>query len=371
MVSPTRELMSGSPRRNRTNIRPENKPDMQNKTRMNKPMLLLLLSVFMLTYAKAQQDVKRNFKIVSYNVENYFDTDDNPNTNDEEYLPGGHRGWNNTKYTHKQLAIAKTIAAIGGWEAPDIVGLCEIESDKAMLDLTQNSPLKTFGYKYIQYESPDARGVDVVLMYQPHRFKPFYSEAVHITAFRTRDLLYVAGVTTISNDTLHLFVCHFPSRLGGELQSEVRRVNVASTLRAKVDSVFNHYHKPNIIIMGDFNDYPSNNSMTQVLKATHPADKPAPLQLYNLAFPLHSKGVGSHKFQGEWGMLDQIIVSGSLLNPTNSIRAEANDFSVFEADFLLENDEEFFGKRPFRTYNGMRYLGGYADHLPVILDLWY
>ncbi len=337
---------------------------------MNKPMLLLLVAIFLLANAKAQ-DEKRIFRIVSYNVENYFDTDNNPNTNDEEYLPGGHRGWNSAKYKHKQLAIAKTIAAIGGWDAPAIVGLCEIESDKAMLDLTQNSPLKTFGYKYIHHESPDARGVDVALMYQPHLFKPFYNEALHITAFRTRDLLYVAGTTSTTNDTLHLFVCHFPSRLGGELESEVRRVNVAKTLRAKVDSVFNHYHKPKIVIMGDFNDYPTNSSMTEVLKANYPADDPMPHLLYNLAFPLHNKGKGSHKFQGEWGMLDQIVVSGSLLNPTNSIYAMPTGFSVFEADFILENDEEFFGKRPFRTYNGMRYLGGYADHLPVVLDLWY
>ena len=331
--------------------------------------LYILLLFFSISVLGQNREMK-NFKIVSYNVENYFDVVDDSLTSDEEYLPTGIRAWNYSKYTTKQNNIAKVLAAIGGWEAPAIVGLCEIESEKAMRDLTLYSPLKGLGYKYIHHESPDARGVDVALMYQPHQFKPIHDEIIRIPSFKTRDLLYVSGKTT-NEDTLHIFVCHFPSRLGGELESEDRRVTVAEKLRQKVDSVFINSGNANIVIMGDFNDYPSNSSITEILKAIPPTDNFQPVSLYNLAYVLQSRGKGSHKFQGEWGMLDQMIVSGNLLNPQNKISTTTSDMHVFEPDFLLENDETFLGKKPKRTYNGMAYQGGFADHLPVMLDLWY
>lgn len=335
-----------------------------------KRFILLFTAVLIVAIAFAQNE-KRNFKIVSYNVENYFDTTDDPETNDEEYLPGGMRGWNNAKYAEKQSKIAKTIAAIGGWDAPAIIGLCEIESDKAMRDLTQYSPLKNLGYKYIQHESPDARGIDVAIMYQPHQFKPFYNEAISIKEFRTRDILYVAGEIAATNDTLHFFMCHWPSRLGGELESEDRRVTVAKTLRAKVDSIFNTTNSANIVIMGDFNDHPSNSSIMNVLDANPLNEGFENNKLYNLAFRLEEKGKGTHKFQGEWGMLDQMIISGNLLTASSGVSTSIEDFRIFEADFLLEDDKAFLGKMPKRTYIGMRFNGGFSDHLPLVLDLWY
>jgi predicted extracellular nuclease len=174
-----------------------------------------------------------------------------------------------------------------------------------------------------------------------------------------------------TDDTLHVFVCHFPSRLGGELESEEKRMFVASVLRSKVDSIFVNGTNPNILIMGDFNDYPTNNSMLRVLNAQAPEKEISITKLYNLMYPIHLNEKGSHKHQGEWGALDQLIVSGNLLNPLNKIFTRAENAHVFEADFLLENDEVFLGKQPFRTYKGMKYQGGFADHLPVYLDLWY
>lgn len=332
---------------------------------------ILLVTVVLIVAIVFAQDEKRNFKIVSYNVENYFDTEDNPDTNDEEFLPGGMRGWNNVKYAQKQSNIAKTLVAIGGWEAPAVVGLCEIESEKAMRDLTRYSTLKNLDYKYIHHESPDARGIDVALMYQPHRFKPFYDEAIPIKAFKTRDILYVAGTIAATNDTLHLFVCHFPSRLGGELESEERRVTVASRLREKVDSIFHATSTANIVIMGDFNDHPSNSSILNTLDANPLNEGFENDKLYNLAFLPQEQGKGTHKHQGEWGMLDQMIVSGNLLNATSGVSTTVNDFHVFEADFLLEDDKAFLGKMPKRTYIGMKFNGGFSDHLPIVLDLWY
>ncbi|MDO9154969.1 MAG: endonuclease [Paludibacter sp.] len=341
---------------------------------MNK-FLVFVIVVFLQLNIFAQEAEKRCFKVLCYNVENYFDCIDDTLTNDSEYLPGGIRAWNNEKYRAKQANIAKVITAVGGWDAPALVGLCEIESRKCLIDLTRFSGLKNLGYKFVHYESPDARGVDVALLYQPHMFKPIHNEAIRIkfpTAPQstTRDILFVSGVLP-THDTLHVFVCHFPSRLSGELESEERRWHVAAILRLKIDSIFAANNKPNILIMGDFNDYPTNNSMLKVLKALPPEKEVQPGKLYNLMFSMHLKGKGSHKHQGEWGALDQIIVSGNLLHPASKMFTLAEDAHVFDADFLLVADEKFLGKQPFRTYIGMKYTGGFADHLPVYVDFWY
>ena len=172
-------------------------------------------------------------------------------------------------------------------------------------------------------------------------------------------------------DTLHVFVAHYPSRWGGELESEAGRIFVSSVLRAQVDSLFAVYASPNILIMGDFNDYPTNRSMIETLGANPISEPVSERGLYNLAYHLHAQGKGTHKHQGEWGMLDQIIVSGSLLNPISGMFTLKQDVRVFEADFLLEPDDAFLGRRPFRTYIGMRYHGGFSDHLPIVVDFWY
>lgn len=339
-----------------------------------KKFYFILVVLCLAFEVNAQDKEKKNFRIVSYNVENYFDALDDSLTVDEEYLPTGIRAWNISKYQTKQNNIAKVIAAIGGWDAPALVALCEIESEKCMRDLTRYSPLKNLGYNYLHHESPDARGVDVALMYQPEQFKPFHDEAIRInftdTLYKTRDILFVSGILP-NEDTLHVFVCHFPSRLGGELESEDRREFVASALRTKVDSLFNASPEPNIVIMGDFNDYPTNSSIMETLKARPLTEDIHNKGLYNLAFALQEKGKGSHKFEGEWGMLDQIIVSGSMLNAHSKIFTTQDDMHVFDAPFLLEEDAAFLGKKPFRTYVGMKYQGGFADHLPVFVDLWY
>lgn len=310
-----------------------------------------------------------------YNVENYFDCVDDSLTEDSEYLPMGMRGWNTTKYLKKQTNIARVITAIGGWEAPAIVGLCEIESEKCLFDLTHYSGLKSQKYKFLHHESPDARGVDVALLYQPKLFKPIHDEAIQINfpfapTSKTRDILFASGIIP-SGDTLHVFVCHFPSRLGGELESEERRVFVANVLRIKLDSIFAADSSPNIVIMGDFNDYPKNKSTLKGIKALPLTDSISTEKLYNLMFEMHSKGKGSNKHQGEWGALDQLIVSGNLLNKKNAFYTQQEDAHFFEADFLLENDKQFLGKQPFRTYVGMKYQDGFSDHLPIYADFWY
>ncbi len=340
----------------------------------NKKQLLLLFTLVVFTLTAQQKQDKKLFRIVSYNVENYFDTDDNPEKRDEEYLPGGGRGWSKRKYYKKQANISKVIAAIGGWTPPAIVGLLEVESRKAVRGLVKYSPLKNLKYRYIHYESPDRRGIDVVLLYQPYQFKPFYKKPIEVifpdTTLKTRDLLHVAG-TIPNKDTLHVFLCHFPSRWGGQLESEPKRIFVANLLKKQVDSIMKVQKNPNIVIMGDFNDTPTNKSIKKVLNARKPRKKIKPNKLYNLATQFEEKGKGTHKYKGEWSIIDQFIVSGNMLNPKNSVSLKESDMHIFSPEYLLEKDRTYIGVKPFRTYIGMRYNRGYSDHLPIYLDLWY
>ena len=338
-------------------------------------LFFLFLALILTFQLVAQKQEKQNFKIMCYNVENFFDCVDDSLTNDNEFLPTGMRAWNYTKYQKKQANIAKVISAIGGWDVPALVGLCEIESKKCLFDLTHYSGLKNLRYKFLHHESPDPRGIDVALLYQPNQFRPIHDEAIRIRfpqapESRTRDILFVSGIIP-TGDTLHIFVCHFPSRLGGEMESEDKRLFVASVVRAKVDSLFTINLHPNIVIMGDFNDYPTNASISEVLKAKPITDSISPNCLYNLMYKLQAEGKGSNKYLGDWGALDQMIVSGNLLKPTNSISTTQSNVHFFEADFLLENDNTYLGKQPFRTYAGMKYQGGFSDHLPIYTDFWY
>lgn len=340
---------------------------------MKKLSVILIILIFCSFPVKSQE--KQNFKIMCYNVENFFDCVDDSLTNDSEYLQGGMRGWNYTKYQKKQANIARVITAIGGWDAPALVGLCEIESDKCLFDLTHYSGLKNLRYKFLHHESPDPRGIDVALLYQPRQFKPIHNQAIRIDYpnapnNKTRDILFVSGIIP-NGDTLHVFVCHFPSRLGGELESDDKRLFVASVVRAKVDSIFTANAHPNIVVMGDFNDYPTNSSLLDVLKAKPLNDSISTHGLYNLMYKLHAEGKGTNKHNGDWGALDQLIVSGNLLLKNKRLNTTQNDAHIFEADFLLEDDKTFLGKQPFRTYVGLKYQEGYSDHLPVYADFWY
>jgi len=317
---------------------------------------------------------KNIFRVMCYNVENYFDCVDDSLTRDEEYLPGGVRGWNYNRYVRKQHNIARVIATVGGWEPPALVGLCEVESRRGLFDLVRG-PLKNLHYRFVHHDSPDTRGVDVALLYLPEMFELLHEQVLRISfkeapKSTTRDILYVVGKVP-SGDTLHVFVCHFPSRLGGELESADRRKDAALILRNKIDVIQEKNVKANILIMGDFNDYPDNASLLEVLRAGEPEEPYHPACLYNLMFPLHKEGKGTHKHEAEWGALDQIIVSGQLLVHQHGFYTKSTDVNVFNVDFLLEDDLKYLGKKPFRTYSGMKYTGGFSDHLPVYIDFWY
>lgn len=301
---------------------------------------------------------------MTYNVENLFDTRHDTLKNDDVFLPEGERKWDERKYWDKLQKVAKVIAAAGEEQLPDLVALCEVENDSCLTALTRRSVLRRAGYRYVMTHSRDARGVDVALLYQPARFRPLTVENIDVHPEQigqkpTRDILHVTGLLQ-SRDTLDVYVCHMPSRGIGKEETEPFRMHTAKVLRNSVDVILEQRSTPRILIMGDFNDYPQDRSLSQVLRAQRPDSqkgKKKPRQLYNLSYDITP---GTYRYQGEWNTLDQLIVSGTLL----PARAR-----TFMPEWLLEKDKTYGGYHPFRTYQGPRYLGGYSDHLPVIADL--
>ena len=321
-------------------------------------------------------DQRGYFRVVSYNLENYFDPFNDSLKNDEDFTPEGNYHWSWDKYKEKQKKIYKVLSAVGGWELPEIVGLCEVENEFVLRDLLKSTPLKFRFYEIIHKESPDRRGIDVALLYRSDKFKLISKQFIEVvfpfdTSKKTRDILYAKGYTN-AHDTLNIFMNHWPSRFGGRSESEMNRRIAAKTLKNKVDSIFLSNPLSNVIIIGDFNDEPEDISVTDILQAGHNFDSLVPGQLYNLAWYMKEKrGMGSLKYQGEWGLIDQIIVSTSMLMKTNSVYTTVDDAKVFNADFLTVPDDAFVGYKPFRTFIGMKYNGGFSDHYPVFLDLYH
>jgi hypothetical protein len=327
-------------------------------------------------YANQNNDPERsqNVRIVFYNVENLYDPYDDTVTMDDEFVSSGVRHWSYSRFQTKLNHLSKTLIAIGGWEPPPVIGLCEIENKYVVNKLIYQTPLKKFRYRIIHHDSPDSRGIDVTLLYRQEKFALLtatYFE-VHFpfdTAARTREILMVKG-KVFTDDTIILFVNHWPSRRGGYYESQPRRDFVAGLLRSKVDSVFRVDKDPKIIIMGDFNDEPDKESLIKVLHAL-PFKKDAnPGDLVNLMYTDEIRwNEGTLKYQGQWSVFDQFIVSGNLVSISGEespIYAKGN---IFRESFLTEKDDRNLGIKLKRTYAGPRYLGGFSDHLPIFLDL--
>jgi hypothetical protein len=312
------------------------------------------------------------FSILFYNVENLFDIQNNPDTEDDFFIPEGDYHWTSKRLNLKLLNISKVILSASGWNVPDIVVFCEIENRYVLEKLTNDTPLKSVPYKIIHKESPDHRGIDVGLIYNPERFFPleysYYPLLVKDKQLNTREILYVSGIVN-GTDTLHIFGNHWPSRYSGFLETKSLRKAAANLLRSKVDELNQKHGSPKIVIVGDFNDNPEDESLSVFLKAKKVEQPVRGNQLYNLFFDRQRINSGTLKYQSQWFIFDQIIVSGSLLSASSGIYTSPENAKILALPFLLEDDQKFGGKKPFRTYYGFSYNGGFSDHLPVLLQI--
>ena len=341
------------------------------------PAFILLLLIFDRTPIQAQEigNKKDEFRVMFYNVENLFDPFHDTLKNDHEFLPGGMRGWNWKRFEKKLQSISKVVISSGGWRPPEIVGFCEVENKFSLIQLLKRTPLERFGYQIVHEESPDQRGIDVALIYRPDKFKKLYHRAIPVpyegeTESTTRDILYVKGLA--GRDTLHLFVNHWPSKYGGATATIPRRRDAALVLKNQVDSLYVAVHEPLILIIGDFNDTPTDESVFQHLGAHLELPDTEEPYLFNLMGPFLKKwDTGTHKFREEWSIIDQFIVSSYLLNKTDGLRLTPERAEIVKFPFLIEEDRTHNGTKPYRTYNGMRYHGGFSDHYPILLHMEY
>jgi Endonuclease/Exonuclease/phosphatase family. len=264
----------------------------------------IILFVALLLYC-VQAFSQNGFRVMFYNVENLFDCRHDSLKNDYEFLPNSMHAWHYGRYKQKLNNISKVVTAVGEWNPPVLVGFCEVENDSVLTNLVKYSPLKEFGYRYLITHSPDERGIDVALLYQRSSFRLIDHDSIRIVfpdnpMKHTRDILHVTG-QIMNGDSLDVFVCHFPSRTGGEKESEPNRMFAASLLKHYTDSLFTVRTHPNIIIMGDFNDYPSNKSISEVLNAKAPSASPEDKKLYNLWSSLyHCRDLCGTPYQCRW-----------------------------------------------------------------------
>ena len=307
--------------------------------------------------------------IAFYNVENLFDTEDDPsNPRDNEFLPNAEKEWTAERYAHKLDNIGKVMEGVN---FPIIMGLAEVENQQVLEDLLEIEALANHAYQIVHKESPDFRGIDVALLYQADHFTltdwETYTIQIDdpiINNFTTRDILRVSG--ELFNSPIHIFVNHWPSRSGGATATEFRRITVANELSTIVKDLQATLPEANILLMGDFNDEPTNKSILEVLAAQPLEEERDQGQLYNCTTPLDRLGEGSFNFQGDWQMIDQIMATGNLLNTQNTWSLQ--NFQVYSDPTLLFTHPEY-GLSPDRTYGGDVYFGGFSDHLPIFMEI--
>lgn len=332
--------------------------------------ILLFLGLTNSSWSQNPQERNAGIRLMFYNVENLFHPSNDSLKDDDEFTAEGARYWTFKRYYDKINKIGKTAIALGEWEPPAVIGLCEIENLQCLKDLVYESPLKKFGYEIVHQESGDNRGIDVALLYRPDYFK-FISYHSFVLNFGpdsrpTRDILYVKGLA--GKDTLHLFVNHWPSRYGGQLVSAPKRDFAATVLRSKYDSILTVNPNAAIIAMGDFNDHPDDPSMFEILRAKKDTSSMVKGDLLNLIWQ-YEFVKGTHKYQHEWGILDQFVVTPGLISGLSGLKSPIENAMIFDADYLMEEEKDGVGQITNRTYIGFKYHGGYSDHFPIYMDV--
>lgn len=338
---------------------------------MKKALLLLLLLV--VTSCKAVPPLKTDTLFVAFwNLENLFDTIDDPTKDDQEFLPDGPKEWTQDRLDKKMYNIARAIKSMNDYKAPDVIGVAECEN-RALLETLVSKYFSDRNYKIAYAESPDNRGIDCGFIYSADKFKLAASDSYEIkklSSSPTRLILH-AALQTQDGEQIHFFVNHWPSRREGASETEYKRIEAAKVLKREVERIFDKNKLAKIIIMGDFNDEPVDEAILKTLGAdpfkcdpSNAKINDAPgKELYNLSYNLFEKGLGTITFRGDWNLFDQIIVSSGLVMQ-KGLSYLCDSFSIFNSNLVATRSGKYKGS-PFPTYGGNRYLGGYSDHFSV------
>lgn len=311
-------------------------------------------------------NTSKNFTIAFYNIENLFDTENDPLTHDDDFSPSSQKRWTSKRYQKKLVKLGTAISQIGEENtefAPVIVGLAEVENKKALSDLVNSKNLKDENYSYVHYDSKDERGIDVALLYKSDIFKVENSETFSVYLQNelgkqdyTRDILLVQG--QLHNEKINVIVNHWSSRREGVKETEPKRIAAANVVNSVITKLKKENPNAKIIVMGDFNDNPNSKSLLLLEKES---------ELYNPFKTVWSRDNGSLSHNFQWNMFDQILFSTNFFDTSNS-NLVFSDAQVFNSKFLTQYDGKYKGQ-PFRTFVGKKYKGGYSDHFPVYIQL--
>ena len=344
---------------------------MSSKFIMKKPLVigLLLFSVLYGNTLSGQPagNTKSFLRIGFYNTENYFDPFADTTIGYNQFNPGGDHHWSAARYKIKRQHMFKVLAAMGRWHGMDIMAFAEIENRFVLEGLIKSTPLRDKNYGIIHFESPDHRGIDVGLIYRKSIFHPLFAKAIHVhdsadNNLRTRDILYVKGVAGF--DTLQIFINHWPSRYGGLMATVSKRLLAAEYLREAVDSVCRENPNSYVLILGDFNETIADKGLQWISGYRKDCNILVLPPSYDFG-----KATGTIKSNSGWAIFDRILCSKNMTNSGSPVLVIGKSFHIFDAPFLLEQDEKNMGLKPNRTYNGFTYHGGFSDHLPVYVDV--
>ena len=308
--------------------------------------------------------------IAFYNVENLFDTKDDPKKRDDDFTPAGKKGWSDNRFDKKISQLTRVIHSMEDEldDLPIIIGLAEVENFEVVEALGKSISHNGVEYAAVLEESHDMRGIDVGLLYRKDLVKELDHDSYKIRfqnkGYNSRDILYFKG-QLVNEEVLHVFVNHWPSRREGAKETEHKRVSAAQTLRDQVDEILDEDKNAQIVILGDFNDYPDNKSIEETLGAT--GNMNASSDLYNLAYALNAANEGTYNYRGDWGMLDQAIVSKGFMKDKGYHVAD-DALSIYRQNFMMYYDKKYKEHKPNKTY-GAKYFGGFSDHLPIVLEL--
>ena len=360
-------------------------------------LLPILLIIILPILSKAQSTSNTHSIIVGfYNFENYYDTTNQLNVADEEFLPNSAKGYNSMRFNNKSAHLASVIYGIGkinNANGISLLGIAEVENKMVLKKLADDPTIKKYNYQFLHFDSKDSRGIDVALMYQPAHFKPYQyrsytlTDATHFTTYATRDILYVQG--QLDKTWVHILVNHWPSRRGGENASAEKRIWAARVCKRIMDSIENRDPKAKFIVMGDFNDNPNNKSLKH-------------LKMYNPFLKLFNRGMGSMAYRDSWSLFDQILLNAnwsmeqeepgrqskkaldtnharptvSYINSQHANNTPPSSNVLFDLIYcksiiyrsatLTEQEGKYQGY-PKRTWNGDQFNGGYSDHYPAVI----
>ena len=314
---------------------------------MNKALTPFFITLFLISC-----NAQKTERIAFYNVENLFDTINGPN-NDEEFLPKGKKEWNSERYNTKIDHINQIIC---GLKTPMLMGLCEIENKDVIEDIIHNNK-KLKHYKPIHFNSLDARGIDVGLIYNTKKLTLLDKGLIRFNLPEqdtptSRDILWAK--LSYKNEVFYTMVNHWPSRRGGTEKSAPKRIKAATKAKEFIDSLLSIDINTKVILMGDLNDYPSNRSVTKLQEI-----------MTSCITKVSNQYGGTNSYRGQWNILDHIMISNGFQNMKLRIKPESG--KIYSPDYLIT---EYKGNKvPFRTYGGSKYLEGYSDHLPVYIEL--